>query len=105
MRFGLYPENQQPKRYWGARAIFNGRNIDIPYDRKSFEGKKEGSDKFLNWINKDFFKWLEGQADLRLYNNQSKVINYNSKNGKYYGQASCNNSYGYLYIGCWEIID
>lgn len=104
-RFGRYPENIQVKRFWGARALFNLKTsyqIDIPYDRKSFEGERENSQDFINWINKEFFEKLTKETNAKLYNNQDKIICIKSEDGKYQGEASCQGSYGYLYIGCWE---
>jgi hypothetical protein len=107
MRFGRYPNEEKDniKRYWGARAIFySGSNytIDIPYDRKTYEGDEENAQPFFDWINNNFMKWLEKEANANLFNDQRKVIKYESEDGKYQGEACCQGSYGYLYIGCWE---
>lgn len=104
-KFGRYPENIQFKRYWGARAIFGGISkyrIDIPWDRKTFEGEQQGSEDFVNWVNDKFFEWLLPQANQALYNEQRKILTFDSEDGRFHGEASCQGSYGYLYIGCWE---
>jgi len=102
MRFGLYPENEKISRYWGARVIFTNQRIDIPYDKKSFEGEPIGSEDFIQWINKEFFPVLEHNKS-SLYHDQSKHFYHSSEDDRFYGHACCNSSHGYLYIGCWEL--
>lgn len=102
-RFGRYPKDINPKVWWGARAIFGKGTdfkLDIPYDRKSYEGEKD--DDFLYWINNSFFAWLLKRVNENLYNSQDTVYSFESEGGRFYGEVSCQNSQGYLYIGCWE---
>jgi hypothetical protein len=106
MAWGYKPDNIAMKRYWGARAIFKPNDkyekIEIPYDRKNFEGERDGSDDFINWINEIFFKWLKKNATAGL-NYTRESISLTSLDGKYTGAATTNMSGGYLYIGCWEV--
>lgn len=103
--FGIYPENITPKQWWGARGIFEPNDkyckLDIPYDRQNYEGDKNNSDDFIFWINNSFLKKLEKHY-VELSSDQSKVVKITSDSGRFIGEASCKNSGGYLYIGCWE---
>jgi len=103
--FGRYPVNMTPKQWWGARAIFKPydtyRKLDILRDRQNFEGDKTKSEEFMCWVNDVFLEQLDPYFN-ELYSNQNKVIKITSTNGQFEGEVSCQNSYGYLYIGCWE---
>lgn len=104
-KFGRYPKNIVPKQWWGARGIFKPNDkyckLDIPYDRQSYEGDKHNSDDFMFWINYGFMEKLEKRYG-ELSSDQNKVIRIESDGGRFVGEVSCQNSSGYLYIGCWE---
>ena len=99
--FGIYPENREPKLWWGARAIATNRKygLDIPWDRQNFEGDKDSPDK------DDFFYWLNHVAipelDNRFKKYETKEISFDSENGCFHCEADDHDSGGYLYIGAW----
>lgn len=104
--FGIYPENRNPKLWWGARAIASKKyGLDIPWDRQNFEGNEDSSDK------DDFFHWLNNTAipelDKRVKSGKLTNISFDSEGGCFHCEADDRNSYGYLYIGAWttEVID
>lgn len=99
--FGIYPENREPKLWWGARAICSrDYGLDIPWDRQNFDGDREHTDidEFFHWINtvaipklNEIVKGYQG----------TKNIRFDSENGCFHCEADDRCSYGYLYIGCW----
>lgn len=95
--FGLYPDGKEPDAWWGARAIITERRIDIPYDRKSFDGDKTKAD--------DLFAWIESTAipelDKRVKKYDTKRVVFDSDCGRFHCEAEDRDSGGYLYIGCW----
>ena len=97
--FGIYPETHEPKFYWGARAIITRGDIDIPWDRKSFDGDRESPDvaDFFDWINRTAMPKLSMKVD----NYDTKGISFDSEDGRFHCEADDRNSGGYLYIGCW----
>ena len=103
--FGRYPENIELKQWWGTRAIFKPYDehckVDILPDRQNYEGNRDESGDFIYWINNGFMKKLE-KYFCELNANQSKVIRIESDSGQFIGEACCQNSGGYMYIGCWE---
>ena len=102
MRFGRYPEVPF-KMWWGARAIATGEELDIPYDRFSWEGgDRDSRQPLVDWINKEVLPFLNKKLSY-LKQNQSEVLSLKSDDGKFCAEACCNDSYGYLYIGCWEV--
>jgi len=99
--FGIYPSNNIPRLWWGARAIISKREIDIPVGRYNFDGDREATDfrNFFNWIENDAIKKLNDKV--KSFNN--KNISFDSDDGNYHCEADSKNSGGgYLYIGCWS---
>ena len=97
MRFGIYPDNKTPQMWWGARAIIEKKDINIPYDRQSFEGDKINSDELISWINKTAIPKFSESIKNGIISN----ISFLSDCGKFHCKADDRNSHGYLYIGCW----
>ena len=102
-RFGIYPENETPEMWWGARAIVSRDGIEILRDRQNFEGNREHEN--LN----DFMWWLNNVAipyvnicvkEKRI----TKNISIESETGYFHLEADDHNSGGYLYIGAWTNI-
>jgi hypothetical protein len=97
-------EIKQPSiRYWGARAIYEGRAgkyfIDILFDRQFSHG--EPSKEFYTWINDKALPWLRKEVErIGLGVDEEQVLKF--EDGKYYLEATPNRSYGYLYIGAIE---
>lgn len=97
--FGIYPQDKTPKLWWGCRAIINKGYIDIPYDRKSFEGNPHDTDAedFFFWINNTAIPKLEEKIKQR----DTKNIYFKSESEMFICEASDRQSGGYLYIGCY----
>lgn len=98
-RFGIYPKNETPKLWWGARAIITKYGLDIPRDRQNFEGDKTSDDL------DDFFWWINNcaiyQIEESIKKGKTKNISIESDAGCYHCEADDHNSGGYLYIGAW----
>ena len=100
--FGIYPTTHEPKLYWGARAIITQGYVDIPWDRKSFDGDKESPDcdDFFDWINSVALPKLNDAAEKRVWGGEIK-LSLDSEHGCFHCEADTKESGGYLYIGCW----
>ena len=101
--FGIYPTTHEPKLWWGARAIITQGYIDIPWDRKSFDGNRESSDldDFFYWINNVAMPEVNKLVNSRKYNGKKVELSFDSEHGCFHCETSERNSGGYLYIGCW----
>ena len=91
--------------YWGARAIYNGHpyyNVDLLCDRQSCEGEPGDSQKaFMRWVNKVGLPWLRKEVKrigMTTYDHTELIF----ADDRYQLRATCNGSYGYLYIGAAE---
>jgi hypothetical protein len=99
--FGYPADIENPKAYWGARAIKEGSGFSLLPDRQNYTGievAKNGKAPLLTWVNKMLpkaRKWAGGQSS------SSKEV-FTITEGKFTLKASCNASYGYVYIGAWE---
>ena len=100
--FGIYPENREPKLWWGARAIITQGYVDIPWDRKNFDGDKDSPelDDFFSWINNVAMPKVEGCVETRKWGYGIK-LSFNSEDGRFHLEADTKESGGYLYIGAW----
>jgi hypothetical protein len=88
------PENVVCK--WGARAIKEKEGFSFCPDRKSFEGEDDKG--FSDWLNKTLNKareWATHQSP-----SGSAVLTIEEDKYKY--QATCNGSYGYVYMAAWK---
>lgn len=109
--FGIYPDDCMPRQWWGARAIVENRNGKWSFallpDRQNYEKGSDVSDSDKS----DMFYWMETVMDAAL---KEKVQEYkfrvsdelfvlDSASGQFHCEASCRNSGGYMYIGCWEL--
>lgn len=103
--FGRVIEGERV-RSWGARAIYNGYpryDVDLLVDRQSgenMEGKEAGD--FLRWLNKRALPWLRKKMkkELQWATDCTEVTSLTE--GDFYLEATCNGSYGYLYVGAIE---
>lgn len=86
---------------WGARAIYNNREVDILHDRQGTAGDPEEIKKLLKWLNSKgltgFRKMLKKED---LLGSDNRVVTY--KAGGYVIKANPRASYGYLYLGAWK---
>ena len=111
--WGNYPENFNPKMYWGARAILQrqigqpGKSLDLLPDRQSFErldGSQMDEGTFFNWINEKVLPELRRHASKNRFYEWSDLVTIQSEDGCFMCQATPKGSGGeYLYIGCWEV--
>lgn len=115
--------------YWGCRAIYEPPRyvpekkfvtrrgkaqiitdyvrkdcyVDIVHDRKSSQNMTE---ELSNWVVdsfKEIRKWLN-EKFIETSSREVFTLTFPAPNGKVYTlKASCNGSYGYLYIGAWEV--
>ena len=104
---GIYPEDCQPKQWWGARALIENRRMVLLPDRQNYE-RGEGvtdADK------EDMFFWMENTLDPVIQEKVKKgffkdwadVLVFDSASGRFHCEASTKGSMGsYLYIGVWE---
>ena len=103
--FGRPIEGEQV-RHWGARAIYSGYpryDVDLLADRQSGTNL-EGDDAkpFMVWLNKTALPWLRKQMKKELqWGTDSKEVTRLTE-GDFYLEATCNGSYGYLYVGAVE---
>lgn len=113
----------EPVRAWGARAIYTPPKyakvdyyskrkadkplpcyLDILFDRAGALGCTEGeveTETFIKWINKTALPALRAWCDKRWVSTDSMEV-FVLHEGRYTFMATCNGSYGYMYIGCWE---
>ena len=104
----LKANRAEPIRYWGARAIFQDRQIDLLPDRMTFRGKDhdeklEPAERkllpFIWWLDHSGLPWLR-EAARQLSPDSSEVIH--RCDHSFLIAASPQRSYGYLYIGAVE---
>lgn len=91
-------------RSWGARAIYSGYpryDIDILVDRQSVTNL-DGAKAFMMWLNTRALPWLRKKMkkELQWGTDSKEVISFTEDN--FYLEATCNGSYGYLYVGAVE---
>ncbi len=78
-----------------------GNRYSVGQEQFEFYGETtKPTQEFVDFINHEFMPWLEKKAK-SLYGDQYDVVSYND-NPYFYGEASCQGSHGYLYIGCWQ---
>lgn len=94
-----YPSDvETPIAYWGARAIKEGRGFTMLHDRQSCSGEQADKERLVKWVNSimpKVQKWAHGQGS-----SSSEV--FELREGEYMLRASCNASYGYVYVGAWQ---
>ena len=98
--FGIQTADQK-MAWWGARAIFTNRVIDLLPDRMNTEGEEAEIEKLCKWLNKT------GLAKLRklvksegIWPEDNRQVRY--EDDKYVIVANPRESCGYLYIGAWR---
>lgn len=97
-----FKQDVETKRYWGARGTTSLKyGLNLPWDRQNYDGDQD-SKEFTDWINKEVIPYLDRRVKSDLLDHQAEVIRIDSFDGKYHSEASCCDSHGYLYIGCWE---
>lgn len=109
--WGNYPENIEPKMYWGARAIIENskgvKDIVLLSSRQSFEqldGSRMDKDDFICWINETVLPAIREKAKYRFFYRWEDTFIMDSDGGVFHCEATPKGSYGsYLYIGCWEV--
>lgn len=96
--FGLTPP-EGTKHYFGLRAIFSERKVDIVHDRIT---RMDITPKMKSWLQgkNGALDRICKKAELNFYPDSTETIEERC-NGMVI-MASCKGSYGYLYIGCWE---
>jgi hypothetical protein len=126
--FGYPPPEGYTGPYWGCRAIYNPPKlvpqkrfvtrrgkaltitenvredcyVDIVNDRTSSQAMSEDLSNWLPDAFKQMRKWLN-DGFIQTNSREVFTLTFPAPNGKVYTlQASCNGSYGYLYIGAWE---
>jgi hypothetical protein len=105
------PENVNVVAHWGARAIFtNSDYIDLLPDRQSLTRPEnrgglytDDRDPLINWVNKTGLPWLRKEAAQQFDSSSGERRTISFDDGKYHIEADPQGSYGYLYIGAWEL--
>ena len=105
--WGIYPENVQPRQWWGARALIeNGRMVLLP-DRQNYENNlasdADRADLFW-WLENEFDPAIQEKCQAGFFRNWNDKFILNSESGRFHAEATPKNSGGsYLYIGVWEV--
>lgn len=106
--WGIYPEDCEPKQWWGARALIENRRFVLLFDRQNYEQGEKASDTDKG----DMFFWMENTMDPAIQEQVKKgffrkwedVFRLDSESGRFHCEATTKNSGGaYLYIGVWEV--
>ena len=106
--WGIYPEDCEPKQWWGARALIENGRMVLLYDRQSYEKSVKASET----NKKDMFAWMQNTMDPAIQEQVKKgffrkwedVFTLDSECGRFHCEATTKNSGGaYLYIGVWEV--
>lgn len=102
--FGIHPENENLRCWWGARAIITRRNFELLPDRQcaEFNCTPEEKRKFISFINSVIIPDLENatkRGDTSLIH---KVYDTVEDGNSITLIAQDRNSGGYLYIGAWQ---
>lgn len=95
--FGYPADIENPKAYWGARAIKEQGGFSLLPDRQGASGEEGDKLDLLKWVNKklpDVRKWAKGQTS------SSREVHVVTE-APYVLKASCNASFGYVYVGAW----
>lgn len=102
---------------WGARAIYSGRQIDLLHDRQSwyvdgfsiddndpsstrYGARQQAMKPLMSWINKVGLPFLRKESKT-LDPDESRVVS--RDDGLFHIEASPQRSFGYLYIGAWQL--
>lgn len=108
--WGNYPENIQPKMYWGARALIEycgEYKVSLLPDRQSFEqldGSRMDKDDFVYWIDNKVLPAIREKAKYGFFRKWEDTFTIDSDSGAFHCEATPKNSGGgYLYIGAWEV--
>ena len=90
---------------WGARAIKENPGFSLLHDRQNAEYTEKDRTENNEEI-KAFFAWLDGSAlpqarKWALTQASDSFEKLTLDKGRYHYQASCNGSYGYVYMASW----
>ena len=105
--WGIYPEDHEPRQWWGARAIIKNKRMVLLPDRQNYER----SDEVSNTDKDDMFWWMKNVMDAALreqcrlgkFREWDDLFVLESESGRFHCEATPKNSGGgYLYIGVWE---
>lgn len=105
--WGIYPDDCQPRQWWGARAIINRGRMELLPDRQNYERNDDVSDVDRD----DMFFWMGSEMDSVIrkkvkegfFKKWEDILIINSETGRFHCEATPKNSGGcYLYIGVWE---
>lgn len=97
---------------WGARAIKEKPDFSLLHDRMGFrfivdgkpvsirpDNQKKEHNKFENWLSKKAFVAARRWASY-VSSSSSDIFTCDSDDG-YHFRATCNASYGYIYMTAW----
>jgi hypothetical protein len=96
--FGIRTEDKF-KAWWGARAIFTNRFVDLLHDRQSWEGEEKEKKALEKWLNKTGLPKIRKLASSLDTRDHEEV---RFEDDKHVIVANPRASYGYLYIGAWS---
>lgn len=101
IHFGLKPPGDH-RGWWGARAIYRDRSIDLLHDRQQFVGDPNTCAALQAWLNETALPKLRAlAAEFTLPSPEENGLVVISGGG-FRLHASPRSSYGYLYIGAWD---
>lgn len=106
--WGIYPENCEPKQWWGARALIENGRMVLLFDRQSYEqGDKasvENKQDMFSWMRDTMDPAIQEQVKRGFFRKWEDVFTLDSEDGRFHCEATTKNSGGaYLYIGVWEV--
>lgn len=99
--FGIRPASDR-RCWWGARAIYTGRSIDLLRDRQQMIGEPDAREALGSWLNLKalpLLRSLASERSLPATHEDSLVV---ISGDGFCLHASPRASYGYLYIGAWD---
>lgn len=107
--WGYFPEDVEPKQWWGCRAIISKGVLDIPPDRVGYDqGDASAAEKeaFFAWASGPMDTALRKEVKARRFRNWEDYFEMYSEDGRFRCKATPKNSMGdYLYVGVWQVPD
>jgi len=101
--WGLFPDDCEPKMFWGARAICRRNRydsqmaLDILPDRQSFAADDDtDKDDFIFWLNHTAIPKIE-----QMVRKSQLRGEFTSDSGMFHCRFDDRSSGGYIYIGAW----
>lgn len=103
--WGIQPPNAGVC-WWGARAIYQGRSIDLLRDRQQMAcGSLEEREGLASWLDRKALPELSARAARHDLPEPSSAETVVIQSEGFCLHASPRASFGYLYLGAWRLAD